>query len=632
MGAGTVLRVGVTLGVQASDPVPTEFFGVNMLAGRDSPTGSFRDKIVTLGATHLRWPGGGIAETGFDLTRPEAIEVDGAAERTLAGYLDLCARLDMRPVIVLPTKRYAGDPDGAAADLAAFLDRLKAGEFGDARDAVFEIGNEYYAASGPYGPMSAADYGEIAARFATMIEQALPRAEIAVQAGKWPAHNRAILAAFDQPAERAAVDALVFHEYPWTLEAVPDRIAAKAALAAEWTAAGISADLYMSEWNVGSHPDKALDPRHDYGLAQPSTLLEIATEALRAGVDRASIWGVQQRNKTSLTADEGDGRIFAAGLLFGMMAESLPGKRLVDLDMPDDPALRVHAFESRTEITVFIAARDLAEDEVTVRLDLRGLTTSLAHLRGERLSMSGDPLAYRPEGTVETILPGIGEDGTVSVTLDADWQIIRLTFARAVDDLIGQLRPRDPLSGGGAAQTGPIAVEARIGEAGNDLLRGAPGRDRLTGGRGNDVLQGLDGNDWQSGGSGNDVLDGGMGRDRLAGNSGNDRLSGGWGADRLSGGDGTDWLDGGAGDDILRGGAGADVFVLAPGTGTDAVLDFTPGEDLIDLSATAIGDFAALSEHHLFAREAGTLILCDEGRLFLRGIAPGDLSDGDFLF
>ncbi|MGF1489224.1 MAG: calcium-binding protein [Prochloraceae cyanobacterium] len=48
--------------------------------------------------------------------------------------------------------------------------------------------------------------------------------------------------------------------------------------------------------------------------------------------------------------------------------------------------------------------------------------------------------------------------------------------------------------------------------------------------------------------------------------------------------DGDDILNGGAGADTLDGGAGADIFVLAPGTGTDLIVDFIVGEDEIALS------------------------------------------------
>jgi Ca2+-binding RTX toxin-like protein len=77
------------------------------------------------------------------------------------------------------------------------------------------------------------------------------------------------------------------------------------------------------------------------------------------------------------------------------------------------------------------------------------------------------------------------------------------------------------------------------------------------------------------GGAGNDALDGGSGADLLQGGAGDDILRGGSGADTI---------DGGAGDDLLAGGAGGDTFVFTGGGGNDVVLDFKPGQDLLQIS------------------------------------------------
>ncbi|MBE1291314.1 MAG: hypothetical protein GJ677_02380 [Rhodobacteraceae bacterium] len=63
-----------------------------------------------------------------------------------------------------------------------------------------------------------------------------------------------------------------------------------------------------------------------------------------------------------------------------------------------------------------------------------------------------------------------------------------------------------------------------------------------------------------------------------------DILSGGGGADHLLGGAGDDILWDGAGVDRLEGQAGRDIFVLAADGGADEILDFTPGQDRLDLS------------------------------------------------
>ncbi len=69
----------------------------------------------------------------------------------------------------------------------------------------------------------------------------------------------------------------------------------------------------------------------------------------------------------------------------------------------------------------------------------------------------------------------------------------------------------------------------------------------------------------------------------INGLGGNDVITGSWGDDMILGGPGNDTLDGGGGDDLLVGGSGSDTFVLND-DGVDTIIDFTVGEDVIDLS------------------------------------------------
>lgn len=145
--------------------------------------------------------------------------------------------------------------------------------------------------------------------------------------------------------------------------------------------------------------------------------------------------------------------------------------------------------------------------------------------------------------------------------------------------------------------------EVLTGRGGSDLLSGTGSGDFIWGGRGDDVLWGGAGHDIVSGGRGADVLAGGAGADWLQGGAGPDYLSGadltdpfgeldtaantldgGSGNDRLAGGGGDDTLIGGRGSDLLAGNAGDDVFVFdCRSFGHDRVVDFTSGEDQIDL-------------------------------------------------
>ncbi len=146
---------------------------------------------------------------------------------------------------------------------------------------------------------------------------------------------------------------------------------------------------------------------------------------------------------------------------------------------------------------------------------------------------------------------------------------------------------------------GNTGADRLLGLAGDDTIAGGLGDDSILGGEGNDVLRG-DRNQRQPGGTvgGDDVIAGGAGNDRIGGKAGNDTLLGNEGNDQLWGDDGDDVLRGGLGDDTLTGddfsgGAGSDTFVLAAGEGTDTIVDFEIGTDLIGLTAgLGVGDLS----------------------------------------
>ncbi|MEM8504731.1 MAG: phytase [Cyanobacteria bacterium P01_D01_bin.1] len=128
------------------------------------------------------------------------------------------------------------------------------------------------------------------------------------------------------------------------------------------------------------------------------------------------------------------------------------------------------------------------------------------------------------------------------------------------------------------------------GLMGSDLLAGGLGDDVILGGSGDDVLRGdRNSRSAQTGkAGGDDLIYGGAGNDRIGGKSGNDRLFGDSGNDQVWGDDGDDLIYGGLGNDILTGdnfsgGQGIDTFMLATGEGTDTIVDFETGTDLIGL-------------------------------------------------
>ncbi|CAO3439575.1 calcium-binding protein [Azospirillum argentinense] len=158
---------------------------------------------------------------------------------------------------------------------------------------------------------------------------------------------------------------------------------------------------------------------------------------------------------------------------------------------------------------------------------------------------------------------------------------------------------------------------------------------------GADTLQGTSIDDTFKGLGGNDQIFGGAGADTITGNAGDDMIYadsyGGTGADTegtwnklfgdagddvLVSGAGFDDLWGGVGNDTLTGGAGADWFVFEPGSGVDAITDFTPGSDQIIVMPNMNG----AGDPVLSQNADGTVVDFGAGNaVLLQGVALAEL-------
>lgn len=160
------------------------------------------------------------------------------------------------------------------------------------------------------------------------------------------------------------------------------------------------------------------------------------------------------------------------------------------------------------------------------------------------------------------------------------------------------------------------------------LKAGGLGDSVIRGGGGDDVLRGdRNTRDPQAGAGGNDVIYGGNGNDRIGGKGGNDLLFGDAGDDLIWGDDGDDLLRGGFGNDTLTGddfsgGQGSDTFVLAAGEGTDTIVDFEVGIDLIGLA-----DGLTFGQLTLAANE---IRFGEEVLASLNGVLTTTLTSADF--
>ncbi len=93
--------------------------------------------------------------------------------------------------------------------------------------------------------------------------------------------------------------------------------------------------------------------------------------------------------------------------------------------------------------------------------------------------------------------------------------------------------------------------------------------------------------------------------------------------DRLFGGDGNDLLMDGAGGDMLGGGGGQDTFLLAGDGSRDKILDFEPGQDMIDLTTW---DIRYMTELHMKQRNDSSLLIYDGRNSAVLQAANGQIS------
>lgn len=166
------------------------------------------------------------------------------------------------------------------------------------------------------------------------------------------------------------------------------------------------------------------------------------------------------------------------------------------------------------------------------------------------------------------------------------------------------------------------------GLSGRDILLGGDGIDYVAGGFGNDTIDGQNDNDWH--------VNGGRDDDAVFGGNGDDRVYGGQGNDLVFGDGENDTISGDLGADTLVGATGDDMFVFEAGSGTDEIVDFGKGDDVIVIEENVNGSgiFTAADAMARVTDDGmgnSVLDLGDGNIVLLSGVPPGSLTIEDFL-
>jgi Ca2+-binding RTX toxin-like protein len=542
-------------------------FGANILFDRDCLNSSqdtsetsetnYAHSVRNLGVTSIRYPGGTIAESIFDLTTAWGDEKQLTPEMgalffdhdqtpdtppaltNLHDIIDYLANASLELSFVLPTSRFIGTERDAqgnryqnvdADTVRTFVrDLLEECLTSGVRLDALELGNEWWGQSKPViSQLTAIEYGRIASRLAAIAQDEINsfRADnhlsakwqepsLIVQVGhgggrEWvkpdgtdPGESykgptvRAtdlIFREFDTMRERAALDGLVTHRYLQDSFHSIDG----------WAYEPFDRFDQLSKSAKGfGHLDRYVTEWNvsarnsgEFGLKQASSIISLVAELAAANVTTANVWAIQQANSTRLSNNAG-----------------WSGEDWLGLSVAG------HAFRMVADTIVGLRHADI---------DLPGHSLKLETFSGNN----------------ENVVFVSNRTGLTQVfQIDSD-QLGR--FSHIWGTLLGVKNNRQPLDPGSDADLTDLSQHQlvhhdrvtvtlapyeilRLGLTyGNKAVRmsGDDEANRLIGGRGADVILGNDARDDLRGMSGKDTLFGGDGRDLLTGGIGADRLHG----------------------------------------------------------------------------------------------------------
>ena len=661
------VSVTISSGSYTSDVVQDEFFGSNFAHHRDVLDENYANKLKVLGIEVLRFPGGSETEYSFDITDPDNINNDSNFNKVaLTDFLKFCNENDITPIIAIPTQRYKDNLAQGIEDVSKFIHDVTSGVYGEITIQSFEIGNEYFVKSdeADFDSLTPQEYGEISSAFAVAINNnSNYEVGISVQAGINELDNKIIMSYYDTNEEQSAINMISIHNYAFTYERTDDKAEEKASLAFAWEETlGKEVKIFMSEWNQKSQRGDDYDKdKYVYGLSSASIILENAKESIEAGIDIATIWTLNQSNKTSLS-DIDSTNFTINGEMFRMMEESVTGTRVLDIDntISGSEDFVLHAFEDESKIVLFVSARGIRGDTYDLNLDLNLENMEFSDVQSvwaEQLSTADDPEGYKSAPIVSEYVPDVTITGDNSAKINlhytSHYDVIKIVINKDVitdidSKFVGDNSSNFFNSGNGSdyfeTHGGKDRVNSNGGDdevhvgsgadiirsgAGSDLVYCGKGFDLVRAGSGNDSVYGQLGNDKIYGGRGSDVIIGGANSDKLFGGAGSDILRGGLQNDKLFGGKGNDFLYGGDGHDVLTGGAGSDVFVFDAYGGNDTITDFSKGYDKI-LITSALASFSSLE---IVNDGFGNTIVTygEHGSITILG-SEGEIDESDFEF
>lgn len=363
-------------------------------------------------------------------------------------------------------------PDIDEDELREFIHDVASGSYGSADIRGFEIGNEYWGS----GQMNAVEYGRLASKMSTIISDELdlvseiyeidtssmsvltqmghnygtsrisdqydgwssddilddlstryPDAKFSAdhlfQDGSvnWTAvNNELIKMSFDTDQEISSIDGIIAHVYTrgtdfsrqFDLDMIQKTWLSDEALE--------ELEIHVTEWNLKSSDD--LDRHDNYGLYQAHDMLNTIEEFMAAGVDQAHVWPLIQNTSNPLCVGFDYSESTAAGKMFSMMSENIPGKTMLDFTPKGDrqTELRtedvdIHAFASQDDIVLYLAST--SDESKITDIDVSSLIAGSSEIEvqvlgvceGEQAGSSYSSSEITPRSGQEVFREGIIE-------------------------------------------------------------------------------------------------------------------------------------------------------------------------------------------------------------------------------
>ena len=676
--------------------ITNQHFGANFLATQ-LPTGSdvsslasFTTALQQVSPTGLRWPGGTVTETVFDMNHEDSPIMNGRATVGQRQFFDIAGSLKADVTITLQTRSAFGAEHFAATALSngeygsrqvdpQYLTDLKAYVGRTVADAaatgthisLFEIGNEFWGG----GEMTAKEYGRVARAVLTAVNEVLNHSTFPAGSTRPVVAIQSLNAAGYMSQSGGSTvyvkDGAVDNQYHagWTRYTIPDQgtAYAQAMTIADVITGKAEGGANLSHL-VGGMIDHyypktglaAIDGETDNFMFRQFDSLEKRLGFANGGLSR----NVTEWNPIRCVDQNGDGINDTSACNRGMPQAAMMINMMYEMTthgVTTSDVWPLYFSKASQNNLIGGANYEVRIPGVAFGLMSESLVGTQPLFDSVQTIGKGQLTVHGFSNSQKLVLFVANQSDTASNATTFDLSKIgtptlqtQLSNSYFITSVIMHSVDANGFADNGAINpdvhsiktytdgimiTGKGVNEGKI--AAWDIVRTEitlinKAANLVEGRDGNDYINCLAGNDTILGGDGNDSLHGSTGNDSVVGGDGNDQLFGESGRDFLFGGAGDDTLIGGGHKDISTGGVGADHFVFANSFGPDQITDFNHAEgDRIDFSGMT-GSDEVKSFANVQARMqdvAGSVhITFGSEELVLTGVLSSSLTAQDFIY